>query len=101
MLATISIPNGIDFADLKLSRDQHGNVRFDWAPIIAICKASKIDPALLQNTDEDNVSEFIIAWYSAHLNNGGDPDATAEDLSTEVKAEIAKGQHASHKPGRA
>lgn len=37
-LIHISFPDSINFADLKLSRDQQtGDVVFDWLPIELIC----------------------------------------------------------------
>ena len=43
----ITIPDDLDYADLKLSRDVvTGGVDFDWAPIERICEASGLDIAL-------------------------------------------------------
>ena len=40
----VTIPDGVDFADLRLSRDaDDGQVRFKMAPIEAICEASALD----------------------------------------------------------
>lgn len=101
MLAKIVIPENIDFTDLKLRRDADGAVAFDWSPLEEICAASNLDPDLLRNAPEDNVSGLIVAWYQAHCQDGGAPDPVAEDLIAEVMAEEKAGQHSSHTPGRA
>lgn len=97
----ISIPAGLDFAALQLSRDTGGHVIFDWSPINAICAESGIDPAAFTDTDEDNVAGLIIDWYQAHLANGGHPDPVAEDLIAEARLEDQHGGGFSYPPGRA
>lgn len=100
-MVKISIPEGLDFADLHLARDPDGAVSFDWGPIERICTASNISVALLRDSAEDNVAGLIAAWYAEHRARGGAVDATAEDLLMEIEAENAAGQNVSHKPGRA
>jgi hypothetical protein len=40
----VTIPEGVEFADLRLARDvDNGRVRFNMAPIVAICEASDLD----------------------------------------------------------
>ncbi len=98
----VSIPDGVSFADLQLSRDPRtGDVGFDWSPIEKICAANNMPIEHLRDGPEDNVSALIVAWYSAHLQAGGDRDPVADDLIAEVAAEDAAGQTNSHKPGRA
>ncbi|MFT0547007.1 hypothetical protein ACMHYO_11795 [Allopusillimonas ginsengisoli] len=100
-LARILVPDDVDFADLRLARDADGDVSFDWTPIERICEASGLSVDVLKDGPEDNVAELITGWYNEHIRHGGTPDATAEDLLTEIRAEDAAGQHASHKPGLA
>lgn len=100
-LLQISIPEGLDFSALKLSRDAYGYVSFDWAPISAICAESGIDPAAFTDTDEDNVAGLIMAWYQAHIASGGDQDLVAEDLIIEARIEDEHGGGFSFPPGRA
>lgn len=100
-LTKISIPDGIDFADLKLTRDADGHVSFDWTPITRICEASGVAPELFRDGPEDNVAGLIVTWYRHHIDAGGTPDATAEDLLSEVRIEDAAGQGFSLQPGRA
>ncbi len=98
-MATVSmrvvIPEGLDFAALKLSRDPVTlDVEFDWAPIEAICDASGIDVAVFAEQDENNAAGLIHAWYIEHLERGGAPDAVQEMLLAEVQAEEAAGGQA-------
>lgn len=97
----ISIPDDVDFSALKLARDSDGHVSFDWAPINTICAASNINPEVFTDTNEDNVSSFIIHWYTAHIANGGEPDPVAEDLILETQLEDKHGGGFSLPPGRA
>lgn len=97
----ICIPDDVHFGDLKLSRDADGMVSFDWTPIDRICAASGVDPLILREGPEDNVSGLIVQWYQAHLAAGGERDPVQDDLLAEIMAEDAAGQHHSHAPGRA
>lgn len=99
--ARLAIPAGIDFADLKLTRKPTGTLSFDWAPVEAVCAASGIDIALFRDTDEGNIAGLLVAWYEAHLANGGTRDATMDDLLAETAAEAAAGHGLSHPAGRA
>lgn len=100
-LLQISIPNKVNFADLKLARDSEGTLSFDVATIEAICAASGIESEVFMETHEDNVAGLIIGWYQAHIANGGEPDATAEDLMLEAKLEDQYGGGFSLPAGRA
>lgn len=97
----ITIPDGVAFADLELTRTPAGAVRFAWPPLERICAASGIDIALLRDLHEDNVAGLIIAWYAAHRAQGGAPDSVAEDLIREAMLEDEHGGGPSHHPGRA
>lgn len=100
-LATLQIPDDLDFSALKLSRAADGGVSFDWAPIARICAASGVDPAVFSDGPEDNVGALIARWYHAHRARGGAPDPVHEDLIAEAAAEDAAGQPVSLQPGRA
>lgn len=100
-MAKVSIPDGLDFSDLRLSRDTDGSVSFDWDVVERICKASGLPVEIFRDTAEDNVAGLIVTWYQAHRQNGGAADPVAEDLIGEVIAEDMAGQHISHQPGRA
>lgn len=94
-MVRIHIPQGLDFAALKLSRDPVTlDVEFDWAPIEAICQESGIDIALFRDQPEDNVAALIHQWYLEHLERGGAPDPVQEALQAEVQAEAAAGGQA-------
>ena len=88
----ISIPDGLDFSDLRLSRSDDGSVIFSWEPIEAICKESDIDPDFFRHSHEDNVSALIVGWYAEHRQRGGEQDAVAEELLEEIRLEDLTGQ---------
>ena len=100
-LARVAIPEGLDVADLHLSREADGSVSFDWGVIERICAASVLPVEILRDGPEDNVVGLILGWHEAHRQSGGSPDPVVEDLEAERVAEDAAGQHASHAPGRA
>lgn len=100
-LARVAIPEGLEFADLRMTREADGSVSFDWTVIERICAASGLPVELLRDGPEDNVVGLILGWYEAHRQRGGAPDPVVEDLDAERTAEDAAGQHASHAPGHA
>jgi hypothetical protein len=97
----ITIPDSVDFADLKLARDPDGHVSFDWRPIEAICLASDLNVAVFRDAHEDNVAALLVAWYGEHIANGGARDAVQDDLIAETIYEDLHGDRTSHAPGRA
>ena len=100
-VAVATIPDDVQFSDLKLARDADGHVSFDWGPIERICAASGIDVAVLRDGPDDNVASLLSGWYHQHIARGGARDATFDDLAGEARAENAAGQTYSHAPGRA
>lgn len=93
--ARITIPDGVSFSDLALSRDTvTGDVSFNWEPIEAICASSGLDVSVFKDQHEDNVSGLIVAWYAAHLASGGAIDKVAEQIRAEVEAEDRFGEAA-------
>ena len=89
---TITIPEGVSFDALKLSRDPvSGDISFDWGPINQICDASGIDPAVFRDAGEGNVCGLIVAWYSVHLARGGSTDPVQEQILAEIQAEDVLG----------
>lgn len=100
--ARITIPPEVDFAALRLARNNStGHVSFDWAPILAICEASGIEPELLRNGPEDNVGGLIVGWYAEHLARGGARDAVQDALIEEARLEDQHGHAYSHPAGQA
>lgn len=88
-LATLTIPDGLEFSTLNLSRDSlTGEVEFDWAPIEAICEASGIDISMFRDQHEDNVSGLITAWYAEHRKRGGAIDPVQEEIIAEAISEL-------------
>lgn len=99
--ATITIPEGLRFEQLQLTRTPAGAIKFDWRPIEALCAASGVDVAILRRGDEGDLAGLIVAWYHAARASGEAADVTAEDLIAEVAAEDRIGQTVSLPPGRA
>lgn len=97
----ISIPQDIDFRNLKLNRKPGGGITFDAEIINIICNTSGIDPKVFWESHEENMSELIILWYINHLKNGGEHDPVADDLISETIAEDQRGGGISHTPGSA
>lgn len=97
---TLQIPEGLDFADLKLAREPDGSVSFDWGVIERIAEASGIDAESITRIPEDFVAGLIAGWYNEHRARGGAPDPVQEDLMREVAYEDARGGGVSHEPGR-
>lgn len=98
----ISIPEGLAFADLRLTRDPGtGDVSFDTRVIERIEAASGLPAGFFMGQDEDALAALITAWYDRHIAAGGARDPVADDLIAEVRAEDAAGQGYSHAPGRA
>ena len=98
----VTIPEGVEFADLRLSRDvDNGRVRFSMAPIAAICEASDLDLAELVDGPEPLVVPLIAAWYAAHVEEGGAPDPVQEDLLEENRLEMKHGGGFAYPPGHA
>lgn len=100
-LTKITIPDDVEFSDLKLARDPDGHLSFEWDVLERICAASDLPVELLRDGPEDNVGALITNWYMAHLAAGGPRDPVQDDLIAEVRAEDAAGQAFSHAPGRA
>ena len=98
----VTIPDGVDFADLHLTRDvDDGQVRFKMAPIAAICEASALDLDDIVQGSQPLVGLLIAAWYAAHIERGGAPDPVQEDLLEETRLEMEHGGGLSYPPGHA
>lgn len=90
----ITIPEGLEFSALRLSRDPVTHeVEFEWTPIERICEASGLDVSVFRDQHEDNVAGLITAWYMEHRRLGGAPDPVQEQILAEVQAEDALGQY--------
>jgi hypothetical protein len=98
----VTIPDGIEFADLHLARDMdNGRVRFSMAPIAAICEASALDLDEVVQGPQPLVGLLIAAWYENHLKEGGVPDPVQEGLREEVRLEMERGDGFAHATGHA
>lgn len=98
----VTIPDGVEFADLHLSRNvDDGLVRFAMAPIAAICEASTLDLGEIMEGPQPLVGLLIAAWYEAHIQQGGAPDPVQEDLMEEARLELEHGGGFAYPPGHA
>lgn len=98
----VVIPDGVEFADLRLSRDvEGGRVRFCMAPIAAICEASGLDLDEIVDGERPLVGLLIAAWYQAHLSEGGSLDPVHEELLEETRLEMEHGGGFTYPPGHA
>ena len=71
------IPASPRFSDLELELDDAGGLRYRPAPLAAHAGANGLD---VDVTDEDEACALVCAWYVAHREAGGKPDATAETI---------------------
>jgi hypothetical protein len=101
MLIRFDVPEDVDFSDLHLRRTSDGGLEFDWSPIRRICAESNIDFAALKYAPADNIVEMLLAWYRAHRDSGGEPNAVADDLAAEAQAIDELGGGFSYPPGHA
>jgi hypothetical protein len=98
----LTIPVGVEFADLHLSRHADDDrVHFEMAPIEAICEASALDLTEVVQGPRSFVGVLIAAWYVAHLERGGAPDPVQEDLIEEARLEMEHVGGFSYPPGHA
>jgi hypothetical protein len=98
----LTIPEGVDFSDLHLSRDpEDGSLVFDMVPIQAICEASGVDFDQIVDGAEPIVTVFIATWYEVHLQEGGLPDPVLEDFMEEARIERERGSGFIYPPGHA
>jgi hypothetical protein len=97
----VTIPAGVEFADLCLSRHvDTGQVHFDLTPIAAICEASNLNLAEIVQGSKPLVALVIAAWYVAHIERGGAPDPVQESLMDEVRLEMER-ESCAYLPGPA
>lgn len=100
-LVNISIPDDLNFKDLKLGIESDGSYSFDMQVIERICKESNLPLSMITDAPEDNVASLILRWYELHLQNGGEPDPVMAHSFNEVLAEEKAGQSFSYPAGKA
>jgi hypothetical protein len=89
----ITLPKDADFSSLRLSRDPlTREISYEWEPIAALCEASGIDPEIFQHGPQSNVAGLLVAWYAAHLRNGGQRDPVADQIFIEAIMEAQHGK---------
>ncbi len=81
---SISIPPGVDFADLQLEREPvTQRLLCRPAVLAALFHANELDTLV---NDEDVACWLIAELYLAHRTAGGVPDPAAEEILVEVAA---------------
>ena len=81
----INLPQGYDFADLQLERDDAGGLRYLPDPLAACCEANELD--VVMTLGSNNMACMLVAeWYLSHRMSGGEPDPVAESILAEVAA---------------
>lgn len=99
-LARITIPEGLRYADLRLSRDPTtGAVEYSLDAVRRVAEASGLDLDVL--VTEDAITSLLVQWYRAARAGGEPQDPVQEDLLREIEAEDQRGGGLSHQPGRA
>jgi len=89
----IRLPEDIDFASLRLSRDPlTRQISFESEPIEALCECSGIDADIFLHGPQSNVAGLLAAWYAAHLRNGGQRDPVADQIFIEAITEAHYGE---------
>jgi len=88
----ILLPEDIDFASLRLSRDPlTRQISFESEPIEALCERSGIDPEIFLNGPQSNLAGLLAAWYAEHLRSGGQRDPVADQIFIEAITEAQYG----------
>lgn len=82
ILAQIRIPSDLRFPDLKLGREQSGDLSYDRAVMLRVLAESGVPESAAADL-EDLHSGVIIGWYRMHLQEGGAPDPVMEVLIAE------------------
>ena len=86
----IILPDGVQFADLKLEREPvTKRLLYRAGPLHALAVANGIDQQTLFADDDDWAALLVAEWYRAHRQAGGDPDPVAEQVLAEVAAQQA------------
>ena len=79
-LLTLKLPEGYNFADLKLRRFAADAIDLDMDLFKLVCTLNGMDfDRVLQNPGPV-VTSVLAVWYKRHLADGGAPDALMEDL---------------------
>ncbi|MBB1077495.1 hypothetical protein HUU62_24130 [Rhodoferax sp. 4810] len=89
-LLTLKLPEGYDFADLKLRRCADDAIDLDMDLVKRICKINGLDFDKVCQNPGPVVSSILTVWYKTHLAEGGAPDAVMEQLKTPQRAQPAR-----------
>ena len=76
----IKLPQGRNFADLKLRRCDDEAIDMDMDLIQAVCNLNGWDFEKVRTNPGPVISTILSVWYKTHLAEGGAPDAVMELL---------------------
>ena len=83
----ITIPPGVDFADLQLERELYTRrLLYKPVPLERLVAANRLSIQGTMFEEEDLAAWLIAEWYLAHRTAGGEWDPVAEDILKEVTA---------------
>ena len=82
-LLTLKLPEGYDFADLKLRRCADDAIDLDMDLVRLICSINGLDFEKVCQNPGPVVTTILTVWYKRHLADGGAPDALMEVLKTQ------------------
>ena len=82
-LLTLKLPEGYDFADLKLRRCADDAIDLDMDLVRLICTINGLDFEKVCQNPGPVVTSILAVWYKRHLADGGAPDALMEVLKTQ------------------
>ena len=83
----ITIPPGVDFADLQLERELYTRrLRYKPGPLERLIAANRLAIRGTMFEEEDLAAWLIAEWYIAHRTAGGEWDPVAEEVLAEVTA---------------
>ena len=76
----LRLPEGAQFADLRLRRCDNEAIDMDMDLIERICQLNQWDVAKVRENPGPVISTILSVWYKTHLAAGGTPDAVMESL---------------------
>ncbi|MCW8806519.1 MAG: hypothetical protein OQK79_00230 [Rhodanobacter sp.] len=82
----IAIPEGVCFADLRLTRLSNGGVSFDVGVFQRVCDMSSLDFEQVRSGPPWVACGIIAAWYRAARQTGEPMDLVPEQIAAESNA---------------
>ena len=77
---TLKLPEGYEFADLKVRRCNDHAIDLDMDIVRLVCQLNGLDFAKVCANPGPVVSTILTVWYKSHLDRGGEPDPLMESF---------------------